>query len=30
MDDKLKAELEEWQTVGTDGWDMFEFEETAQ
>lgn len=30
MVDELKAELEEWQAMGTDGWEMFEFEEIAQ
>jgi len=23
MSDELKAELEEWQTIGADGWEMF-------
>ena len=29
MSDELKAELEEWQAIGADGWEMFEFEENA-
>ncbi len=29
MSDELKTQLEEWQPIGTDGWEMFEFEEIA-
>jgi hypothetical protein len=29
MNDELKAELEEWQAIGADGWEMFGFEENA-
>jgi bifunctional DNA-binding transcriptional regulator/antitoxin component of YhaV-PrlF toxin-antitoxin module len=29
MNDALKSELEEWQAIGADGWEMFEFEENA-
>jgi len=29
MNDELKIELEEWQTIGADGWEMFDFEENA-
>ena len=29
MSDELKAELEEWQAIGADGWEMFEFKENA-
>ncbi len=27
MNGELKAELEEWQTIGADAWEMFGFEE---
>jgi bifunctional DNA-binding transcriptional regulator/antitoxin component of YhaV-PrlF toxin-antitoxin module len=27
MNRELKAEIEEWQGIGTEGWDMFEYEE---
>ena len=29
MSDELKAELEEWQTISADGWEMFDFKENA-
>jgi len=29
MNDELKTELEEWQAIGADGWETFEFEENA-
>ncbi|CAN5617575.1 hypothetical protein BH18ACI1_BH18ACI1_05160 [soil metagenome] len=29
ISDELKNELEEWQTIGKDSWEMFEFEENA-
>ena len=29
MNDELKTELKEWQTIGADGWEMFEFQENA-
>lgn len=29
MNDELKTELEEWQAIGTVGWEMFNFEENA-
>ncbi len=29
MNDELKTELEEWQTIGAGGWEMFDFEENA-
>jgi len=29
MSDELKAELEEWQAIGADGWEMFDFKENA-
>lgn len=29
MNDELKTELEEWQAIGADGWEMFDFEEKA-
>ena len=29
MNDDLKTELEEWQTLGADAWEMFDYEETA-
>jgi bifunctional DNA-binding transcriptional regulator/antitoxin component of YhaV-PrlF toxin-antitoxin module len=25
MNDELKTELEEWQAIGADGWEMFDF-----
>jgi bifunctional DNA-binding transcriptional regulator/antitoxin component of YhaV-PrlF toxin-antitoxin module len=30
MSEELKTELEEWQEVGAEGWDMFEYAEPAQ
>jgi hypothetical protein len=30
MNGELQAELEEWQEIGADGWDMFEYVEPAQ
>lgn len=30
MSDELQAELEDWQAIGADAWDMFEYEEPAQ
>ncbi len=30
MNDELKTELEEWQAIGADGWEMFDFEENAR
>ena len=30
MNGELKVEIEEWQAVGAEGWDIFEFEEPAQ
>jgi bifunctional DNA-binding transcriptional regulator/antitoxin component of YhaV-PrlF toxin-antitoxin module len=30
MNDELKSELEEWQTIGENAWEMFGFEENAQ
>ncbi len=27
MSNELKDELEDWQTMGADGWEMFDFEE---
>ncbi len=29
MNDALKAELEEWQAIGADGWEIFAFEENT-
>lgn len=29
MNDELKSELEEWQAIGANSWEMFDFEETA-
>jgi len=29
MNDELKNELKEWQAIGADGWEIFEFEENA-
>lgn len=29
MNDELKTELEEWQAIGADGWEMFDFEENT-
>ena len=29
MNDELKVEIEEWQTIGTNGWEMFGFEENT-
>jgi bifunctional DNA-binding transcriptional regulator/antitoxin component of YhaV-PrlF toxin-antitoxin module len=29
MNDELKNELEEWQTIGADAWEMFHFEENV-
>jgi bifunctional DNA-binding transcriptional regulator/antitoxin component of YhaV-PrlF toxin-antitoxin module len=29
VSDELKSELEEWQTIGADSWEMFGFEENA-
>ncbi len=29
MSGELKTELEEWQTIGRDAWEMFDFEENA-
>lgn len=29
MSDELKTELQEWQAIGADGWEMFEFEDNA-
>jgi len=29
MNDELKTELEEWQAIGADGWEKFDFEENA-
>jgi hypothetical protein len=30
MNDEPKAEIEEWQAVGMEGWDMFEYKEADQ
>ena len=30
MNDELKSELEEWQAIAADGWEMFGFEENAR
>ncbi|CAN5832526.1 hypothetical protein BH20ACI4_BH20ACI4_28930 [soil metagenome] len=30
MSGELKNELEEWQTIGADAWEMFDFEENAE
>ena len=29
MNDELKSELEEWQSIGENTWEMFDFEENA-
>jgi bifunctional DNA-binding transcriptional regulator/antitoxin component of YhaV-PrlF toxin-antitoxin module len=29
INDELKTELEEWQAIGANGWEMFAFEEKA-
>jgi bifunctional DNA-binding transcriptional regulator/antitoxin component of YhaV-PrlF toxin-antitoxin module len=29
MSDELKTELEEWQAIGADSWEMFDFEENV-
>lgn len=29
INDELKNELEEWQTIGADSWEIFDFEENA-
>ncbi len=30
MNDELKAELEQWQAIGANGWEMFDFEENGE
>lgn len=30
MGEELKSEIEEWQALGADTWDRFEYEESAQ
>ncbi len=30
MNKELTAELEQWQKIGADGWEMFDFEENAE
>ena len=29
MNDELKSELKEWQSIGENAWEMFDFEESA-
>jgi bifunctional DNA-binding transcriptional regulator/antitoxin component of YhaV-PrlF toxin-antitoxin module len=29
MNGELKAEIEEWQAIGTEGWDKFDYEEKS-
>ena len=30
MNDELKSEIEEWQTIGAESWEKFDFEENAE
>jgi bifunctional DNA-binding transcriptional regulator/antitoxin component of YhaV-PrlF toxin-antitoxin module len=30
MNDALKSELEEWQAIGADSWEIFDFEENTE
>lgn len=30
INDELKSELEEWQSIGENAWEMFDFEENTQ
>lgn len=30
MNDELKAEIEEWQAIGKESWEMFDFEENPE